>query len=94
MKSAVFSGSTAPHVADVVVQWFQTLLRLIPKAAAIVVEYRLPAVCQDSVHTWADYDPGEQLHQLQVHLLPQNSHPVDINFPLLWVDNFHKSAEA
>ena len=59
MKSAVFSGSTAPHVADVVVQWFQTLLRLIPKAAVIIVEYHLPAVCQDSVHTWADYDPGD-----------------------------------
>ena len=68
---------TSPHAPDEFVQSLQTLLRLISKPISVILEHHLPAVSQDSVHTWAQNNPGEQLHQLQIHLLPQCPHPVN-----------------
>ena len=44
---------TPPHAPDEFDQSLQTLLRLISKPIAVILEHHLLAVSQESLHTWA-----------------------------------------
>ena len=88
------AGASLLSRADILVECLKVFLAEVAQTETVVQLDDLPGVGEDPVDRWADCAPGEAYQQLAVGLDKHLPKLVNVDHPLLRVDDLHGSAEA